>query len=237
MEKNSIVIFSFSTLAIQIANTLQLKHYHITIVEEDLELAQKAKNLGYEVVNLSLMDDENIKKLHLSNDTIKAFFSLHDDKNINLFVTLSVRNFYQNLKIITVSFNSSDNKAFQLAGADKIINPYEIGALRIFRTIHKPFLVDVLDNILFSESHIEVSEITIEAGSPFDGVYLKEIELFETNNLILLGIQDRELNEKFIFYSRGLNHKLDTHDTLVVLGNSNDIKNFKSILNNQKQSL
>ena len=232
MENNRIVIFSFSALAEQIANTLKTKHYHITIVEEDLELVQKAKNLGYEVVTLSLMEDENIKKLHLDDDTIKAFFSLHNDKSINLFVTLSVRNLYQNLKIITVSFSSSDNKAVQLAGADKIINPYEIGALRIFRTIHKPFLVDVLDNILYSESHIEVSEITIEKGSLLDGVYLKEIDLFEKHNLIILGIQDKEISEKFLFYSHGINHKLDVNDTLVILGHLNDIKKFKSILNN-----
>jgi len=230
--ENKIVIFSFTNIAKQIAKTLKMKNYHIIIIEEDEELAQNAKKSGYEVIQISLMNDDNIKSLHLDDSLIKGFFCLNNNKNTNLFVTLSVRHLYPKLKIISVSFASEDNKTISLAGADKIINPYEIGALRIFRLLHKPFILDVLDNILFSESNIEVSEITIKKNSLLDGVYLKDIQLIEKYNLILLGLQDKELSEKFIFYSSGINHKIDADDTLVVLGYSHDLKSFKLLLNN-----
>ena len=228
--ENKIIIFSFSKIAIQIAKVLQQKKYHITIVEEDEELIQKAKRSGYEIQKLSLMEDENILALDINNKNIKAFFCVSDDKNINLFVTLSVRNLNKYLKIISLSFTKEDNKTMLLAGANKIINPYEIGALRIFRLLHKPLILDVLDNILFSESNIEVSEFTIERNSIFDGVHLKEIDEIQKHNLIILGIQDKEISDKFIFYSNGINHKIDSGDTLVVLGHSNDLTNFKKLL-------
>ena len=224
--QNKIIIFSFSKIAIQIAKVLSAKKYHIIIVEEDDNLARQAHLSGYEVKQTSLLEDEDLLDIGIANNDIKAFFCVSGDKNINLFVTLSARNLQKNLKIISLSSSSEDNKTMLLAGANKIINPYEIGALRIFRLLHKPLILDVLDNILFSESNIEVSEITIKKGSQLDGVYLSDIDIGDRYNLIILGIQDKELGDEFIFYSSGINHKIDEDDTLVLLGLSEDLRKF-----------
>ena len=231
---NKIIIYSFSKLAAQISSILAQKGYQIIIIEEDLQLIKEAKALGYDVKRISLMDDSQIKALDMIHNNIKAFFCVSDNKNINLFVTLSVRNLYKDLKIISVSFATQDNKTMLLAGANKIINPYEIGALRIFRLLHKPYILDILDNILFSESNIEVSEITIQKNSIFDNVFLKDTNIIEEYNLILLGILDKEIQDKFIFYSRGINHKVDEGDTLVLLGKSDDLQKFTLLLNSYK---
>ncbi|MCK5110000.1 MAG: TrkA family potassium uptake protein [Arcobacteraceae bacterium] len=225
--RNKILIYSFSSLAVQVAKVLNEKDYHIVIIEEDEDLINKAKLLGYEVKNTSLLDDENIIGIGINNDDIKAFFCLGDDKNTNLFITLSVRNINKNIKIISVSSTKEGNKTMLLAGANKIINPYEIGALRIFRLLHKPLILDVLDNILFSKSDIEVAEITIKKGSIFDGIYLRDLKIINREDIIILGIQDKEISDKFIFFSTGINHKIDADDTLVVLGQSENLKRFK----------
>ena len=226
MHKNSIIIYSFSKLASQISNILYQKGYHIIIIEEDLIRIKEAKSLGYEIRRISLLEDENILALDMNQESIKDFVCVSDDKNINLFVTLSVRNLYPDLKIISVSFASQDNKTMLLAGANKIINPYEIGALRIFRLIHKPYILSILDNILFSESDIEILEITIQKNSILDSIYLKDTTLLDDYNLIVLGILDKEIHDKFIFYSSGINHKIDEGDTLVLLGKSSHLRAF-----------
>ncbi|PIF04007.1 MAG: hypothetical protein CSA86_03615 [Arcobacter sp.] len=232
MKKNKIIIFSFSKLAVQIAHILGQKGYDIIIIEEDPKLVSEAKLSNYSVVETSLMDDKNILSLQMDDPSIEAFFCVSDDKNINLFVTLSVRKLYSKLKIISVSFATQDNKTMHLAGANKIINPYEIGALRIFRLLNKPYILNILDNILFSESNIEVAEITIQKDSILDRVYLKDIDIIEDNNLILLGILDKEIEDKFIFYSNGINHKIDEGDTIVLMGKNTDLENFTLLLDN-----
>ncbi len=232
--QNKVIIYSFSKLAVQIASLLSKKGYQILVIEEDLHLIKEAKSLGYEVKKISLMDDKNILYLDMIQNNIQAFFCVSDDKNINLFVTLSVRNLYKDLKIISVSFATKDNKTMLLAGASKIINPYEIGALRIFRLLHKPYILDILDNILFNESNIEISEITIEKSSILNNVFLKNTNIIEENNLILLGILDKEIHDKLIFYSQGIAHKIDEGDTLVLLGKADDLKRFTLLLNRNK---
>ncbi len=232
MNKNKIIIYSFSQLSEQIAKVLTQRGYHIIIIEEDKTLVAKAKSLGYEIKQISLMVDENIIDIGINDDNIKAFFCLGDDKNTNLFITLSVRNINKNIKIISVSSTKEGNKTMQLAGANKIINPYEIGALRIFRLLHKPLILNVMDNILFSKSDIEVAEITIQKNSIFDGIYLKDLKIIDKEDIIILGIQDKEISDKFIFFSTGINHKIDEGDTLVILGKSENLKRFNKEIHN-----
>lgn len=233
IHKNKIIIFTFSKVGIQIAKSLQLKNYKVLIVDNDDANLQKAKSLGYETYKSSLMEDESIYDLKIDSDpTIKAFFCVSEDKNINLFVTLSVRNINQDLKIVSIAFSKEDNKVMHLAGANKVVNPYEIGALRIFRLLHKPFILEVLDGILFSESNIEVSEITIQPNTILDGVFLSDLNIINRNDIVILGIQDQELSHQFTFFSQGINHKIDAGDTLVVLGPKQEIKEFKQLINN-----
>ena len=229
--RNKIIIYSFSQLASKIAHTLREKNYEVIIVEENEKLYENAKELGFEVYDISLMEDENIIKIGLDHPDIKAFFCLGDDKNTNLFITLSVRNINKNIKIISVASTKEDNKTLLLAGADKTINPYEIGAMRIFRMLHKPLILDILDNILFGKSDIEVAEITILPNSIFDGIYLNELNIIDRENIIILGITDKEISDNFIFFSTGINHKIDAGDTLVILGHAHHLKEFRKTLN------
>jgi voltage-gated potassium channel len=226
-----ILIFSFSKMAIQIAKILSKKKYKIVIIEQNKKLIKQAKSYGYEVEDINAMNDANFIKIGIKDDNIKAFFCVSDDKNINLFVTLSVRNLNKNIKIISVSSSVMDNKTMLLAGANKIINPYEIGALRIFRLLHKPYILNILDSILFSNSDINVEEITIKKGTILDGAFVKNLNIIDKENIIILGIQDKELSDKFTFFSTGINHKIDADDTLVVLGKSNDLEKFRNEIN------
>ncbi len=230
MKNNKIIIYSFNSLAQQISKVLKESSYEIVIIEEDKELAKKAKDLGYEVKRISLVEDENIVKAGITNKDLKAFFCLGDDNNINLFITLSVRNLNKKLQIISISSDKQSDKTMFLAGANKVINPYEIGALRIARLLHKPLILKVLDNILFNESNIDIEEITIKENTILDGIYLDDLKKLNNKDIIILGIQDKELSDKFVFFSTGINHKIDAGDTLVILGKEKDLSKFRDYI-------
>lgn len=66
--------------------------------------------------------------------------------------------------------------------------------------------------------------------SIFDGVYLNDLKLVNKNNIIILGIQDKEISDKFIFFSTGINHKIDAGDTIVMLGYDKDLREFKKLV-------
>ena len=45
---------------------------------------------------------------------------------------------------------------------------------------------------------------------------------------------DKELSEKFIFNSKGINHKIDHKDTLVLIGYQKDLDIFKQMTRDMK---
>lgn len=230
--KNKIIIYSFSKVGKEIAKVLKELEYLIFIIENDPKRYEEAKELGYNVEDISLLDDDNIIKLGINDDNLVAFFCLGDDKNLNLFVTFSVRNLNKDLKIVSLSSAKDDTKTLELAGANKILNPYELGGLRIFRLLHKSLILNILDDILFSKSNIQIAEVVIPVASIFDGVYLEDLRRIDRSNIIILGMQDREISNKFIFFATGINHKLDADDVLVILGPSKNLEEFRDMVNN-----
>ena len=231
MTQNRIVIYGFNHFAKQIAKTLREKLYRIIIIEEDDNLINEARKLGFSTKKLSLMNDAQIMESGIYNPRVKAFFCLDADYSKNLFIILSVRSLNKEIKIIAVSNNNGNDKAIFLAGANKIINPSEIGALRIVKLLCKPLLLNVLDEILFHDSDIDIEEITIKENTILDGVYLDDLKNIHNSSVIILGIQDKELSDKFIFFSTGINHKIDAGDTLVILGHFQDLRKFKRMVN------
>ena len=231
IEQEKIVIYRFTPLSQEIAKVMVEKGYEVIIIEECEKTAQKAIDLNYRTMVLSLMIDDNIIKAGICDPHTKAFFCLDDKTNNNLFVTLSVRNLNKTIKIISLSSEDQTEQAMYLAGANKIINPYDIGAIRIARLLHKPLILKIIDNILFKQTDIDIIEITIKKGTIFDGIYLDDLKKIQNQDIVILGIQDKELSDKFIFFSTGINHKIDAGDVLVLLGHKKDLDIFKKDLN------
>ncbi len=223
-----IILFGYSKLAADLALRLKQDNKEFIIIEPNISCMKfvKADNHTPYVYDFECYDDEELISLGIK-DKVKTLFCMHNDFNKNLFVSLSARNLNKNLQIISYCNDNNEAKKLKLAGANTTINPYETAGLKIFRQIHKPMAVKILDNILYKNSDLDIQEILINKNSILNGKMFNNIELFQKHNLIFLGIQDKEISHEFIFSSRGINHKIDQDDVIVVLGYKKDIINFK----------
>ena len=97
----------------------------------------------------------------------------------------------------------------------------------------KPLMLRVLDDILFSKSDLNISEIYVEDHSLLKGLFLKDMTIHKEFNILLLGIMDKEISDKFIFNTKRINHKIDDGDVLVVVGKNQDLENFSKYINNK----
>jgi voltage-gated potassium channel len=228
-----IIIFGYSKLTKEVLYLLSQDNFEFILIEPNEEKYQEAlkdENVK-ELFRYECFDDEELLSLNIDKSSTKALFCLHEDFNKNLFVTLSGRSLNKNIQIISLSSSTNETKKLKLAGTTNIINPYDITGMKIFRELHKPIAVKILDDILYSNSDLKIEEICVEKNSIIDGIFFKDLEIIKEFNLILLGIKDIELTKNFIFSSQGINHKIDKGDVLVVLGKDHDIKKLKIKLN------
>lgn len=231
-----VIIYGYSKLAGQISRSLKDENYKFSIIEPDLKIHKFALNDQTTdfIYQNECYDDDEFISLGIKNKNLRALYCLHNDFNRNLFITLSARNLNNNLKIIAMSTNSNETKKLKLAGASITINPYEIAGLKIFRQIDKPISTNLLDKILYKNGDISIKEILITKDSILNGLQSKHLEILKKYNLILLGIQDKELSREFIFSSRGFNHKIDNGDVIVIVGKNEDIDQFINFIDTQK---
>lgn len=228
MKKN-VIIYGFTVLGSKIANILKDKGYEVVIVSFDNDELKKAENNKYITHNSTLLNDNELIQLGVDKDVDSLFCVSESNKN-NLFVTLSARSLNKNLKIITTSRTKAEAKKLTIAGATKVLNPNELGALRIYRHMTKPLMLKVLDEILFSKSDLNISEIYINKNSILNGTFFKNIIIHKQFNILIIGIMDKELGDKFIFNTKGINHKIDEGDILVVVGKNQDLVSFREYI-------
>ena len=224
-----IVLFGYSKTGREIAKLLLNDECEVTIVDENPLQVALANEEGFFARHTSLKDDKILAEVGIG-DGAEVLFCVSDDDSLNLFVTLSARNLDKNLKILTKILKKEDGKKMILAGANRTISPYDVGAAKAYRIIQKPKVSRVLNQLSALKNRISISEVEIPKGSFLDGVYINEIDVSKGTNLIFLGMLDKELGEKFVFFAKGINHKLDAEDILVVLGSRKDIKVFEERL-------
>lgn len=229
MSKTSIAIFGYHSTAVEVATYLRSRDYRITIIDDDEEKLAKARYAGFETARLDYHDDAELKKLGLGRD-IEIVLSLFPDDAENVFLVISVHALAPEVRIFTIAHGALAVPKLIAAGANKVVDTYEITGHRIVDILDRPIITEILDNTLFGQADLSLAEVPIMAGSMLAGHTVKDIQLGHDYNLILVGIVDREMGDNFIYSTEGHNHRLDEGDVLVVIGPNEEIDRIRQDL-------
>ena len=216
----------------EIARILKEKDHEFVILTTDEENTKTAIEDGYDAHWINYNDDSELIKFGIT-EWVKTLFCVSKNYNKNLFITLSARNLDPDLYILSLSADEAEEKKMLLAGADKNINPYTVGANRIFRLIKKPVVYHILDEILYHKSNIKIAELQVPENSYLLGLPLHGANIEADYDLMVLGIQSVKQPHKFMFHTYRIRKKIQIGDIIIVIGKEEDIKKFKKAMYNE----
>jgi voltage-gated potassium channel len=108
----------------------------------------------------------------------------------NLFVTLSSRAINPGLFIVARARQEDSIDKLSRAGADRVVNPQELGAARMASFVVQPNVAEFVDVVMHERSmDFRMQEIEITAGSPLDGKTLREANLREKAGVLVLALR------------------------------------------------
>ncbi len=222
-----IVLFGFDDYGEKIAKVIEKKDIKIVVFKSEEE--QRAKEKLYDVMRLSEINDNELQNLEEFNLAIAAL----RDEDKNLFLCLSLKELFPNREIIAKVSEKGNEFKYRLAGVDKIINPYDVSANRIMTILQKPLTLKIIEEIVFQDNSLSFGEIEIPKNSFLDGKNIKDVdkEISKNYNILIIAIVDKDKGNNVQFLTKGLNHKLDCCDILIVVGDVFDIEQFKEDLN------
>jgi voltage-gated potassium channel len=221
--KNHYIICGFGRLGEKIANELASQKRPFIVIEKERTRLDILEENKYLLIEGDATEDENLVKAGIHN--AKGLVATLDSDISNVFAVLSARGMNPKLKIIARAEEESSRQKLLRSGADRVVLPYEIGGYRISQALLRPRVMAYFDEI-FSRNTIglEIDEISLGEQSSLIGNTLADSPIRSKYNLIIVAIyrQSGEIN-----YNPGSNTKLNSNDTLIVIGKTDDLLKFQ----------
>ena len=229
MRRKQVHLFGYGKHGRRIAEGLRASGYaRLHIYEPDLEHVQAAREGGFvDVDRIDITEDDPIEQLVIGDEDLVV--CVMDDEHLNVFATLSLRQFHPRVPIYAISDSIHTAEKLTMAGATQVIDLYQVSATRIHTLLTKPVTAHLLSGILGDQHDISFREFVIPPGSFLHGVDTESID-FGRFNLLFLGLIDVEIGSELIFVTEGFNHKLDSGDTLVFMGRDSDLDRFEDVI-------
>ncbi len=224
--KEKILLFGVSPLGLDVAAQLQSKGRDLLLVDDDELILAAAAAKGFRVKHVDYRDDESLRVLGIGQDVGLVFCLLPQDSQ-NVFLTISARALDARIEIVALSQSGDSVHILKAAGADKVIDPYEISGRKVYDLIHKPLIAEMLEHTVFGQQDLNLAEIVVMENSTLDGQTLASVDLSQCYHLVLLGVVDREQGDEFVFAVGSDSYRLDPGDILIVIGPKQAIACFK----------
>ena len=232
MSHRTAFMFGYHKSTYLVAQELLRESLHLSIIVNDESAFKEAKDDGYlDVTLLDITDDTLLESLNVSEEDY--FICVMKDNHLNVFLTLSLHDLFPNNMIVALSDSIHTTQKLKMAGASKIIDVYNVSANRVYNILHKPVMTQLIEKLLSSDEEFSFKEMKIPENSALDGMLVDDFD-FSKHNIILVGMIDQRLSDKFLFITSGLEHHFDSADTLVCIGYNDDLENFEAYLNRNK---
>jgi len=221
-----IAVFGYSIMSLEAMSRLNQEQCSIVFIGKDDAEAVLVAEKGFETKVIDFRNDDALRSIGIGTDvdTIFCFYPRDFD---NVFLTISARAIDKNITIVAIVDDPESAEKLMAAGANKIIDPYEICGRKTHEMLTKPDITNILDNTVFGRHDLKMAQIEIPKGSCLENTKTSDLKLNEQHNLILIGVVDRELGDHLHFAIREKEHCLDAGDVLVVMGPAREIKSFK----------
>ncbi len=169
----------------------------VVLIEMDEEIIERCKEIGDLLyIKGDAADDARLAAAGIDKAS-GIIVTLSSDKD-NLFTTMSARMLNSRVRIISRVISKSLEPKMRRAGANSVVSPNYIGALRMASEMIRPAAVDFLDSMLrSSRGNLRIHQINVSDQSPLVGQTLMEGGLKQDYELLVLGVRHRNREMEF----------------------------------------
>jgi voltage-gated potassium channel len=224
-----VIICGFGRIGQILARKMTEAKQPFVIIDSNVERMVKVEEMGY-LVRIGNATDEAIL-LSAGIQRAKFLATALPDDAANVFITLTARGLNPDLVILARGEIPSTEKKLRLAGADHVVLPAAIGALRMAHMITHPAALDFLDqndgrrnlNEQLAQINVQIDELAIAIDSPLISKTIGDIEVRGKGTFIVVALRKADGTmliepDQTIVLAEG--------DTIIVIGHRGDIPQF-----------
>lgn len=221
MERHMIVC-GYGRMGRAVVEILRRRGSRFVVVEQDTAKIQSLQEEGIPFVQGDATQHEVMETAGIARATT-VIVCLADDAH-GVFTVLLARQLNPEVSIIARAVEEQSEERLRLAGADRVINPYRIGGMRLAFTALKPTVVDFLDSSLpGTKGELELAEFRIRPGSELDGKTIAGAAVRRRFGIIVIALKRGEGS----LFNPDPDTEIRAGDILVALGAAEDIERIE----------
>jgi voltage-gated potassium channel len=220
--KDHFVICGYGQMGQIVLEELLRNQVSVVVVENDSAVLTRLRERDILHLDDDATEEETLVAAGVK--TARGLISVVSKDTDNVFIVLTARDLNKDLMILARAGSPSSEKRLFKAGADRVVSPYAIGAVRIAQNILRPTVTDFLELALSGEGmELSMEEICIPEGSDMVGKELMSSGIRSLYNLIVVAIKRRDGT---MIYNPTPHEVFEAGDILVAIGPQENLARF-----------
>jgi voltage-gated potassium channel len=216
------VVCGWGRVGRAVATDLVEAGHSVVIVDID---AERVADVPYPTVVGDATLDSTLRAAGI--ERARALIAALEGDAENLFVTLSARAIVPDLFIVARARQDESVPKLANAGADRVVNPQELGAARMASFVARPHVAEFVDVVMHERSlEFRMQEYDVPEGSTLAGATLREADLRRRAGVLVLAL--RRADGSFTT-NPDPDTLIEPHQVLIAVGTDDDFERLDRI--------
>jgi len=216
------VVCGWGRVGRAVAEDLVATGHRVVVVDENPE---RVANIAHPTVVGDATLDSTLRAAGI--ERARALIAALEGDAENLFVTLSARAIVPDLFIVARARQDESVPKLANAGADRVVNPQELGAARMASFVARPHVAEFVDVVMHERSlEFRMQEYDVPEGSPLAGKTLREADLRRRAGVLILAL--RRVDGSFTT-NPDPDTVIEPHQILIAVGADDDFDRLDGI--------
>lgn len=217
------IVCGWGRVGAAVAHDLERAGKGVVVIDADPD---RVRNVPYPTVLGDATRDEVLREAGI--ERARSLIAALDGDAANLFVTLSGRDLVPELFIVARARADESVTKLEHAGADRVVNPQELGAARMASFVASPNVAEFVDVVMHERSlEFRMQEFDIQQGSPIAGKTLRQANIRETSGALVLALRDP--NGTFTTNPKG-DARMEHHHVVIAVGTDEDLARMAALV-------
>ncbi len=221
--KDHYIICGYGRIGRVIAEELKRSGSRFVIIERNTEQLEDLDAETMLYLNANAVDEDVLLQANIRD--ARGLVSVIDSDAENVFLTLVARELNPDLFIVARSVDPAATLRIRKAGANKVLNPYNLSGYRMAQMLINPKVNEFVD-MLREDSHLGMSieEVLISLDSSMADRSIAEINFRKNYSILITGIIRRSGE---LLFNPAPDTLIEAGDSLIAIGKKQDIGELK----------
>lgn len=224
--KDHYIICGYGRIGTIIVKELRNAMIPLVVIDQDSTSIAALEEQGILYLNMDATSDEALQAAGLA--TARGLVTAVSSDADNVFIALSAKGMRPDIFILARASDEKNESKLLRAGASRVVCPYQMGGRRMAEILHKPTVVDFLDQtMMHNELGLQMEEAVVGAGSSITGKTLMSSNLRQDFGVIIVAI--KRISGEMVF-NPGPGEIFNAGDVIVAIGKKAELRRMSTAL-------